>query len=379
MNPFKGKDQSLSIFGYVMLGINILAGLALLCADLASHIRPGQAWPLAFLGLAFPFILFVNLFFFLYWLAQRRLLMLLSLGLMLLSYKQVLGTVQFHFFRSTTVKPESIKLMSFNVRLFDIYEWTENKDTRKRIYQLLKAEAPAILCFQEFYSSDAHKFNNLDSLASFLSDSMHVYRYHLEKTESKNQDDLIGAATFSTYPMLSRGKMIFDPQSKNICMWTDLLIGSDTVRVFNIHLQSIRFGGEDYKFIENLTQDKEQEEIKGSMKILRRLKRAFIKRGIQADYVAEQIAKSPYPVILCGDFNDSPSSYTYHRIAEGLQDAFQESAWGFSKTYIGAFPSFRIDYMMHGDAFTSSCYHTIREKLSDHYPISCELEFSKKK
>ena len=377
MGFFKSKEQPLSFFSYIMLGLNIVACIALLCSDLAVYIRPNRAWPFAFLGLAFPFILFANLFFCFYWLSQRRLLLLLSLSLILLSYNQVLGTVQFHFFRNTDARPGGFKIMSFNVRLFDIYEWSENKDTRTKIYQLLKKEAPAILCFQEFYSSDARKFNNLDSLANFLSDTLHTYHYHMEKTESRYPEDFVGAATFSIYPMLGRGKMIFDPKSKNICMWTDLLIGIDTVRVFNIHLQSIRFGGEDYKFIENLSQDTDQEEIKGSLKILRRLKRAFIKRGIQADYVAEQIAQSPYPVLLCGDINDSPTSYTYRRISDGLQDAFQESAWGFSKTYIGAFPSFRIDYMMYDKAFRSSSYHTIREKLSDHYPISCELELIK--
>src|SRR5204862_7418375 len=102
-----------------------------------------------------------------------------------------------------------------------------------------------------------------------------------------------------------------------------------------------------------------------------RLKRAFIKRSQQVRVLHRHILESPYPVILCGDFNDTPSSYTYATLCKGMEDSFRESGSGFGKTYIGAFPSFRIDYILHDGKLHSTGYLTHGEKLSDHFPISC--------
>jgi endonuclease/exonuclease/phosphatase family metal-dependent hydrolase len=86
------------------------------------------------------------------------------------------------------------------------------------------------------------------------------------------------------------------------------------------------------------------------------------------------IEQSPYPVIICGDFNDTPSSYTYHQLSEGLIDAFKESGNGIGHTYGGALPSFRIDYILHDERFKSTRFNTIRSKFSDHYPITTSLK-----
>ena len=144
-----------------------------------------------------------------------------------------------------------------------------------------------------------------------------------------------------------------------------------------MHLQSISFGDADYKFIEALkenndTLDADDIEI-ASKNILRRIKRAFIKRSTQTEKIIAHINSCKYPVIICGDFNDTPFSYTYHSFSEKLQDAFMESGSGIGNTYIGNFPSYRIDYIFHSDDFTSSDFQVLPEELSDHYPVSCNL------
>ena len=141
-----------------------------------------------------------------------------------------------------------------------------------------------------------------------------------------------------------------------------------------MHLQSIAFSKDDYKYIDDLQNDVETEDIEHSKSIINRLKRAYIKRAKQAELIHASIASSPYPVIVCGDFNDTPASYAKNKIATDLEDAFVESGNGFGRSYIGKFPSFRIDYILHSKEFESYHFRTIKEEYSDHYPIVCYLE-----
>jgi endonuclease/exonuclease/phosphatase family metal-dependent hydrolase len=189
-----------------------------------------------------------------------------------------------------------------------------------------------------------------------------------------------GMATISRYPIVGKGKIEFpntnNTITSNMCIYSDIKINEDTIRVYNVHLQSIQFENEDYTFIENIGEEKEAQ-IKGSKRILGRLKKAFIKRAPQAEAVAAHIKKSPYPVWVCGDFNDPPSSYAYHTISGNLKDSFMESGWGFGSTYAGKFPSFRIDFILHDSKHSSFDYKIINEKFSDHYPLCCTINLKK--
>ena len=109
--------------------------------------------------------------------------------------------------------------------------------------------------------------------------------------------------------------------------------------------------------------------------ISHRLKYAFRKRAHQADVLSDHIHTSPYPVIVCGDFNDTPVSYTYHKIRGDLVDAFIESGRGIGNTYSGMFPSYRIDYILHSRNLRSGGFETVRVDYSDHFPVSCLFEF----
>ena len=261
--------------------------------------------------------------------------------------------------------------MSYNVRLFDLYNWFHNQETRGEIFKFLTTESPGIVCFQEYFTSDKKEdhFSNNDTLKKIIPAAYSNIAYSTSLYGSSHW----GIATFSKYPIINKETVHFQERGGNIFTYSDIKIGNDTIRVYNTHLESIRFRKDDYKFIENLGET-EQDEIKGSLSIIRRLKRAFIKRAMQVRVLHEHILHSPYPSVLCGDFNDTPSSYTYSVLCSGMNDSFRESGSGFGKTYIGAFPSFRIDYILHDETLKSTGYRTHREKLSDHFAISCWIE-----
>jgi endonuclease/exonuclease/phosphatase family metal-dependent hydrolase len=345
--------------------------VSLLLSYLSPYANPKNFWLFAFFGLAFPYLLLANIVFLIWWIIRWNKLYWLSLICILIGWSNMKHL--FHFGKGDETK-KGIKVLSYNVRLFDLYNWTHKKDTRSNIFTFLKDESPDILCLQEFFQGDSGYFETTTPLTDLTGSQDH----HIEYTVTRRKKDHWGIATFSKYPIINKGKITFKTRSNNICIFSDLKIGEDTVRVYNVHFQSISFDRADYKFIDALkenndTLDAEDIEI-ASKNILRRLKRAFIKRASQTDKVLEHIATCPYPVIICGDFNDSPFSYTYHSFSEKFKDSFMESGSGIGTTYLGDFPSYRIDYIFHSDKFTSSGFEVGQKELSDHYPVICHLQ-----
>lgn len=368
------------IFKKIIWVFNILAVIGLLLSYLAAWVSPLQIWWLALFGLGFEILFVINICFVIYWMILQNKRLFLSLILIVLGIGRIASNFQFNFSpeKQEVLKEKGyIKVMSFNVRLFNLYNWFHNKETRQRIFDFLKKESPDIICFQEFYSSDKKEngFKNDDTLRHYLDAAFSQIEY----TVTLRKTDHWGIATYSKYPIVNKEAIHFTKYGANTVIMSDIKIGNDTIRVINTHLESIRFAWSDYRFIENLNkEDVEQDELKGSINILRRLKKAFIKRVNQVEVLSDSINESPYPVILCGDFNDTPSSYTYSILSSNLKDGFKESGKGSGKTYAGPFPSFRIDYIFHDKRITSSGYQTIREKLSDHYPVSCMFKLEKK-
>ena len=267
--------------------------------------------------------------------------------------------------------------MTYNVHVFDLYNWFNNFQVRKKMFRYLEKESPDIICFQEFFSSERkdYKYENADTLMKILSAP---YR-HVVYTLTLHDYDHWGIATYSKYPIINQQVVHFPEPGGNIFIYSDVVAGVDTFRVFNVHLESDRFQPADYRFVKDLDIGKnEDSQVKGYWKrivsIVSRLKNSVIKRAQQAPMMEQYISVSPYPVIVCGDFNDIPSSFTYSELSANLKDAFRESGSGFGKTYLGAFPSFRIDYILHDKIIESTAYHTGVEKYSDHYPVSCFVQ-----
>ena len=375
------KKKSLSFTGKVFLLINAGFALILLTSYLAAYISPANFWPFAFLGLAYPLLLAVNLFFIFFWLLFRRKYMLLSLVVVLLGFGHLRNFFQWNQIADSL--PEegiNLKVLTYNVRNFDLYNygpgWSLNFSNRNKIYNYLDQEDYDIICFQEFVHDKKGQFKTLDTLPNFL----RARHYHFEYTRSSKNVNFFGLATFSAFPIVNKGKIIFRTGGGNLCIFTDILVDKDTIRVYNLHFESIGLSEEDHMFVENMiniAQGSNENQTFGEhgRRIIGRLKRAFISRAPQAEIIAAHISESPYPVILAGDFNDTPASYSYRLLAQNLEDAYR-SGRGMGSTYTRSIPGFRIDYILHSHDFESFNYQRGDSRFSDHYPVSVILNLS---
>jgi endonuclease/exonuclease/phosphatase family metal-dependent hydrolase len=237
------------------------------------------------------------------------------------------------------------------------------------MFDFLDEQQADILCFQEFFHAAADKsFPTRDTLVQFLP----TRYYHQRFTHSPRRNQYYGVIIFSRFPIIAKGEIPFETDVNNFCIYADLKLESDTVRVYNAHLQSIRFGSEDYAFV---AENQNNEELKkGATRIADKLRRAFYNRQSQVERIEEHILQSPHPVILCGDFNDPPLSYTYEVFTDLLDDSFIGAGRGTGNTFNrAAFPTLRIDYVMHSREIQTLRYTTPKVDLSDHFPVVTEL------
>jgi endonuclease/exonuclease/phosphatase family metal-dependent hydrolase len=349
--------------------LNYIAISALLISYLAPFVSPENFSFIALFGLAYPLLLLINLFFVVFWLVLWKKKFLLSASAILAGYFIFANFLSLGAKASRPVPKKAIKIISYNVMLFDLYNWTGNTSTRNKIFDRLRDESADILCFQEFYKDDSREFNTLDTLVQLQK----AKNYHAALDFTVKGKYHYGVATFSSYPIVHKGIVKIVSEFDNACIYTDIKIGADTVRVYNLQLQSIHLSSIVYQ---NPLKSAATEERfnKDASNIIKLLRLAFIKRAPQAETISDHIRNCPYPTIVCGDFNDTPSSYTYRILKGPFVDAFLENGLGFGATYAGSIPFLRIDYILHSSAFSGHDFRVIPEKLSDHYPISCTLE-----
>lgn len=353
----------------IIFGINSLFAIALLLSYFAGNISPHSFWPIAFLGLSLPYLYVVNILFTLGWMLVGNKRLLLSLTVLIAGYQTLPKVIQLNSVKK--LSQSSIKVMSHNVRLFDLYLWQNDRATRNEIFRLIREENSDILCLQEFYFSEdkTYEFKTLDSLLTYPGNKYVHDEYSYIKGPNK-----WGIATFSRYPIINKGRVPFEEGDHNICIYTDIKTPSETIRVYNFHLASIKLEKVDYKTIDDVYANSFSSYLGNEQLLINKLKSAFQRRADQVAKIKESIAKSPYKVLVCGDMNDTPTSFAYHELSDSLTDAFLEAGRGIGQTYIGKFPSFRIDYILHDPSFVTERYETLPQKLSDHHPITAHIK-----
>ena len=355
-----------------VLILNILGAVAMLLAYLAPVVNPARVVLPALFGLAYPYLLMLHMAFLCFWLIRLKREILISIIVVLLGWNHLNNLLPLNL-RSSEIPVNAsqdrfLKTLSYNVRGFDIYRWNNEPEAKKEIFEFLETQEPHLVCFQEYYTSSKSGQTHAD-ISSQLKYLPHNAVYYAADHTNRNG---FGIATFSKYPILKKSRIPFN-SSLNAAMYTDILFRSDTIRVFNIHLQSIRFQEDNYAFMDTARLKYSNEQMNEIRSIGSRLKTAFSLRAEQAQMIANYIRESPHPVVVIGDFNDTPQSYAYRKIKRGLDDAFRKSGRGFGNTYAGELPSFRIDYIMYGPPLLSSEFKRIKTDHSDHYPISAWL------
>ena len=356
----------------VVLILNILGAVAMFMAYLAPLVNPARMVIPALFGLAYPYLLMVHLAFICFWLIRLKKEILISIIVILLGWNHLNNLLPINF-RTSEIPVNSsqdrfLKALSYNVRGFDIYQWSKEPEAKKEIFKLLEAQEPQLVCFQEYYTSSKSGQTHT-SISQQLKYLPHNAVYYTADHTNRNG---FGIATFSKFPIIKKSRIPFN-SSFNAAMYTDILFRSDTIRVFNIHLQSIKFQEDNYTFMDTARLKYNNEQMSEIRAIGSSLKTAFTMRAEQAQMIASYIKDSPHPVVVMGDFNDTPQSYAYRKIKKGLDDSFRKSGRGFGNTYAGELPSFRIDYIMYGPPILSSEFLRIKTDHSDHYPISTYL------
>jgi len=344
-----------------MLAVNILFAASLLLSYLAVNISPGKFALPAFFGLAYPYLLLVNILMALTWAILLKFEALISVVVIALGITHLTNYLKIG--KSTGKKEGTFKVMSYNLRLFNNFE-SQNISSEKKVLAFLKGQKPDILCLQEFYvnGDPAQKDSSVKS-------SLGGGYYSHMKMIGSGKNHYYGIATYSRYPIVGRGE-INHPGSSSLSIYTDIVIKKDTFRIFNNHLQSFRLRNIEKSFLEEMTTPDQKETLDEIKSLSVSLKKGFIRRAKQAQTVKEKVNSSPYPVIVAGDFNDTPVSYSYRRIRKGLNDSFVSSGYGAGFTYKGNYPPNRIDYILFDNSLDCRVFNIIRVRYSDHYPIA---------
>jgi endonuclease/exonuclease/phosphatase family metal-dependent hydrolase len=356
----------------ILLVLNLVMAAALLLSYLAPVINPSRmAWPALF-GLGYPYLLILNLFFVCYWLIRLKKPIFISLLVILLGWNHLNDMIPLNFRESeipVNVRSDRmLRVLSYNVRQFNLYHWSDDSQVKENILDFLNQQDPDIVCIQEYYTS-LKKGETQKDISLELTKLPESAIYY---TGDQKSMEGTGIATFSRFPIVKKSRIPFNT-TFNGAMYTDILFQRDTVRVFNVHLQSIRFRQEDYAFMDTVRFKHANQQMRGLKNIGSQLKKAFVMRAEQAEIISNYIRESPFPVILMGDFNDTPQSFAYRKIRKGLSDAFRKSGKGFGHTYAGELPPFRIDYILYSEPIVASQFKRIKRKFSDHYPITTLL------
>jgi len=348
------------IFYWTLLAVNTFLSLSLLLTYLAVHINPGDFALPAYFGLAYPYLLLLNVIIAILWIMLLRFEALISIIIM------VIGINHFSNYLKLTKpsgdKENSFRVLSYNVRLFNYFESTKGRGSEKRVLEYVRSQNPDIICLQEYFVMGDRAAREI-YVKSLLGGG---YKSHIKLIKAK-KDRSYGIATFSRFPIVRKGEVIH-PGSSSLTIFTDILIDKDTFRIYNNHLQSFRLKRMERSLIEEMTDD-DNENIEEVRLLSVSLKNGFIKRALQAQVVKDHIKNSEHPVIVAGDFNDTPVSYTYRKLRRGLNDSFLTSGYGAGFTYKGNYPPNRIDYILYDNALINKHFDILKVKYSDHYPV----------
>lgn len=357
----------------ILAVINALFALLMLATAYADRIDPSVHPILSCIGLTFPIVLVINICCYLLILImqQYKLLWFPTIAF-ILCFGQIRDTLPIHLF-ADEAPLNSYKLLSYNVMAFN---GLDNKEGGKRILEYLKSSDAHIICLQEYAVGLSKHHVTQREVDKALED----YKYHRLIKIGEGKKTLSSTlACYSKYPILS-AKSIKLSSRYNGAVAYELKVDNDIVLLINCHLESNRLSKEDRQLYEEMLELPEGDKLKSHSKtLLHKLAAAAKIRGEQAKAIARFIQESKHrQVIVCGDFNDTSTSFSHRTISQGLQDAFTETGTGLGTSYNQQFFYFKIDHILCSPTITPyRCRVDNDIKESDHYPIQCNFRIQK--
>ena len=338
-----------------MFVFNIVLTVLTFIAYVLPFLAPKLFPLLSVLTLILPLFLILNALFFCYWLLQLKRQVFLS-GIVLLLGITFIS--KFYKFSSNAlpVEEKDFTVMSYNVRLFNLFDWIKSDDVGDKILSFINQQNPDILCIQE-YSENA----KID---------LRVYKYKAVFMEGDKIKT--GQAIFSKFPIFNQGNLNLIQDGNNVT-FADIRKGNDTIRVYNMHLQSIKISPDVNDISEHVDAINQQK----SQQVFLRIRDAFKKQEKQAEILVSHKKRCHYPIIICGDMNNSAFSYVYRNIKGNLYDCFEEAGTGFGQTYKFKYYPARIDYIFADKRMKVKSFKTFTKfENSDHFPVLTRLSFA---
>jgi len=347
--------------------VSCIASALLVLSCLPRFVKPQEFCIIEFISIGISTYFCVQIILLIVWLWKRRFVMSVFISAALLCSLFVLSDVFAHSFCSVR-RPERqcIKVLSYNVQAFARDGWAGRPAVCKGIFGYLQEQEPDVICIQEFHHDQHETYVLFDSIRTKMGlSNVYVYKEH-----SLKDYYFYGTVVFSRFPIVKCGTLRYQDTGNN-SVWVDVVAGRDTIRVYNSHLESYRFGGDILlDSINNHTAKKS---------VLTKIVTSLILRGLQADTLAEHMRRCPYKMLCCGDFNSPPDSYVYQRIRHscGLRDAFLETGWGIGGTLNWKLPSKRIDYVLYSPGLSAVKFERRKVYFSDHFPVCAVIELDK--
>jgi len=351
----KGHSE-LNLFGkilaYPLLAANLLLAVLLLVSAFCSMLAPVGKWPLLSLsGLAFPFLAIANILFLLFWLVAWKKGAWVPFTALILTAVPLFHYCPIHFKPSS--KSDDLVILSYNTECFGLGTCKDRSQSNPVLENACSLGA-SIICLQE---ATTDVFNSITDDGPIGK----VYPY-------RRIDASSGQACISRYPILSHEIIDFGNEKGNKCEFMKILLGNDTLAVFNCHMQSNSLNQEDFD------ESRQNKDFDSSMKILRKLLNATPLRASQAEMIAEKARDYELGIVL-GDFNDSPLSYVHRQFDRFMSDCFAKAGTGPGFTYHKHKLYYRIDHIFCTDALVpTSCRVDRKCKSSDHYPVIAGLK-----
>ncbi|MFT4224604.1 endonuclease/exonuclease/phosphatase family protein [Dysgonomonas sp.] len=361
---------------YTIFATNIFAIIILVLSAFAWKIVPSKATIIAYLGLGFPIILFVNILYLILWVVSFRWkYALVQMVAITICWQPILTCFPIHTRTSVKDIPEnSFKILTYNVRAFN---WAKGEKARSNpIIKYLVNSNADIICLQEFAVSTGKSQKDIITEKE-LSAKLKDYPYHeIIKLGTSRGTLAYGLACYSKFPITKAIRLPLESTYNGSAMYELKIQGKDVILVNN-HLESNRITSEDKQLYKDFFKNKDKETLgEVAMNIQTRLGAAYKKREAQAKIIRDILDKQKSDVtIVCGDFNDTPISYAYYTIKGDMVDSYASTGFGQGITYHENMFWFRIDFIMHSLGLQSYNCTVDKIKYSDHYPVWTHLAF----